>query len=108
MGLCSLTVRSAHNREAEIGFRFQETSWGQGFATEAARTIIDFGFGSVNLRRIFGRIAIENAASAGVLRKLGMQKEGRLREVIQIRGNWIDHDCYAVLDHEWRNMQKAP
>jgi ribosomal-protein-alanine N-acetyltransferase len=54
--------------------------WRQGLATEAARAIVAFGFTELRLHQIWSWCIAENVGSAGVLEKLGMQREGRLRE----------------------------
>ena len=62
------------NEVVDIGFRFMEKYWNQGFATESAQTALSVGFERYGLKRIIGRCAIENEASARVLQKVGMQQ----------------------------------
>ena len=59
--------------ETDIGFRFFRRYWGQGYATEAARACLDYGFRQVALKRIVGRAMKENVASVRVLEKIGME-----------------------------------
>ena len=63
--------------EVDVGFRFMRVHWGKGYATEAARASLQYGFNEYSLDRIVGRAMKENAASLRVLEKLGMrfQKE---------------------------------
>lgn len=61
--------------ETDIGFRFFEHFWNQGFATESAKTCIDYGFEKLNLKIIVGRAMRENTASIKVLKKIGLQYE---------------------------------
>ncbi len=70
--------------------------WGQGFATEAARALAHFGFSQLRLARISATCRPENVASAGVLRKLGMEQVGRLKNDRLIRGSWLDTLVFAV------------
>ncbi len=56
----------------DIGFRFFRDQWGKGYATEAAKATLDYGFEVLGLEQIIGRAARENAASLRVLEKLGM------------------------------------
>ena len=59
--------------ETDIGFRFYRRYWGQGYATEAARACLDYGFGPLGLNRIVGRAMEENGASVRVLEKIGLE-----------------------------------
>ncbi|WP_276391272.1 GNAT family N-acetyltransferase [Eudoraea chungangensis] len=57
----------------DLGFRFFKKQWNKGFATEAAKATLAYGFGSLNFDRIIGRAAKDNVASIKVLNKIGMQ-----------------------------------
>ena len=50
--------------------------WGQGYATEAARAILDFGFADLGLRRIYATCRPENVGSSRVVEKIGMPARG--------------------------------
>ena len=62
--------------EIDLGYRFFRSVWGQGFATEAARACIDFGFNQLGMSRIIARALPENIASWKVLEKVGMRFTG--------------------------------
>jgi len=62
--------------EVDLGYRFFRSAWGQGFATEAARACIEYGFGTLGLSRIIARALPENIASWKVLEKVGMRFTG--------------------------------
>lgn len=104
IGVCELVVKNRRFRTGEIAYVLHPLHWGHGYATEAARLLLDFGFGPQGLHRIQATCDPRNAASAGVLRRLGMQREGRLRDTILIRDGWRDSDLYSVLEDEWRSM----
>ena len=87
---------------AMLGFCYARSAWGQGYATEAAQILLDFGFGSLGLHRIWADCDSENAVSVRVLQKLGMRQEGHLRGDCKIRGEWRDTLIFAILDNEWR------
>ncbi len=59
--------------ETDIGFRFFRRYWGQGYATEAARACLDYGFGALGLKQVVGRVMKGNKASIRVLEKIGME-----------------------------------
>jgi RimJ/RimL family protein N-acetyltransferase len=64
--------------------------------------MIEFGFNGLGLHRIWAECVAENQASARVLEKLGMQREGRLREKRWMKGRWWDTLIYAILEPAWR------
>ena len=82
---------------AELGFAVSRDRWGQGYATEAARAVLDFGFADLGLRRIYATCRRENVGSSRVLEKIGMSREGRLRDHVLIRGDWRDSLLYAAV-----------
>jgi RimJ/RimL family protein N-acetyltransferase len=61
----------------ELGYRYLRTAWGQGVATEAARAVLDYGFGTLGLEVIVAVTHPDNHASQRVLGKLGFRPEGR-------------------------------
>lgn len=71
LGWCGLKQHDAGY--VDIGFRFFRAEWGKGYATEAARACLTYGFEELGLNEIVGRAAVENVASVRVLEKLGME-----------------------------------
>ena len=71
LGWCGLKYRAESN-EVDLEYRFKKTSWGKGYATEAAYASIKYGFEKISLRRIVGRSEIGNIGSWRVLEKCGM------------------------------------
>ncbi|MET3985638.1 GNAT family N-acetyltransferase [Streptomyces sp. PvR034] len=57
--------------ETEIGWTFARAHWGRGYATEAARAVLAWGFGTLGLQRITAMIHHGNTASTAVARRLG-------------------------------------
>lgn len=74
LGWCGLKYDEKLD-ETDIGFRFFEHFWNQGFATESAKACIDYGFKELNLKTIVGRAMKENLASIKVLEKIGFHYE---------------------------------
>jgi RimJ/RimL family protein N-acetyltransferase len=72
IGWCGLKYRFERN-EVDLGYRFKTTSWGKGFATEAANATLQYGFSKLNIQKIVGRAVPENSGSWRVLEKIGMQ-----------------------------------
>jgi RimJ/RimL family protein N-acetyltransferase len=102
IGTCGIRTQSASAREGDIGYELSPRHWGQGYATEAARAVLQFGFAELELHRIWSRCIADNVRSVRVLERLGMRLEGRLREKEYFKGRWWDTLLYAMLDHEWR------
>jgi ribosomal-protein-alanine N-acetyltransferase len=90
-----------HGR-AEISYALAPAYWGQGFATEAARAVIRFGFERMALNRVEALVHPENIASRRVLMKVGMVAEGMLRQVLALKGVPTDHMIYSLLRADWR------
>jgi len=70
IGWCGLKKHS--NEMIDLGYRFHKLYWNQGYATEASRACLDYGWNSLKLHCIIGRTAADNLASIRVLEKIGM------------------------------------
>jgi [ribosomal protein S5]-alanine N-acetyltransferase len=57
----------------ELGYRFMKKHWGKGYATEAAKAILAYGFEELELTAIYGMTDPENTASKKVLEKAGLK-----------------------------------
>ena len=75
IGMCGLKYLSDLD-EVDIGYRFLPAYWGNGYATEAARASIDYGFNSIGLEQIIGLVMPENTPSIRVLERIGMRCDG--------------------------------
>jgi RimJ/RimL family protein N-acetyltransferase len=106
IGGCGIRVSSPENREGWIGYVLSRNFWGQGYATETAKALLKFGFETLDLHRIFATCDPANIASAHVLEKTGMKREGYLREHKWARGKWRDSLLYAILDYEWKSLTR--
>ena len=62
--------------EVEVAYELAPRVWGHGYATEAARALVEYGFGELGLRRIVALILPDNARSRNVAAKCGMTLEG--------------------------------
>jgi RimJ/RimL family protein N-acetyltransferase len=80
----------------EIGWRLRRDRWGRGLAVEAARTMADFAFTSLNAPELLAVCHPDNAASAAVMKRLGMQEAGLQR--------WYGRDLltYRIDADQWR------
>ncbi len=96
-GLIALNLSKPKYRSAEIWFKLLPEFWGKGYATEAVKEIIHFGFQDLNLHRIEAGCAVDNVASIKVLEKAGMILEGRTRKKLPLQSGWSDNFEYAIL-----------
>jgi RimJ/RimL family protein N-acetyltransferase len=103
LGNAVLGIEGAESqRAAFIGYALRRDAWGLGYATEIARLLCGFGFGELKLHRLAARLDPANLASARVLRKVGFQLEGRIRDELFLRDSWHDALQYSLLEHEWQ------
>ncbi len=86
---------------AKLGYAIAADHWGHGYALDATRTLVGFGFSALGLRRISAAIGPDNVASICIARRLAMSYEGRLRDHVFTNSQWRDSDLYSVLSHEW-------
>lgn len=113
IGLCGMVI--LNGSEQEIRYLVRRDYGGRGRAGESARGLLKIGFAEVNLHRIFATCLPENPASARVLEKIGMGKEGYQVKHLRIHGTWRDCRCYAVLytalntgRNRWRSVRTPP
>ncbi len=93
------------NNNAELVYWLGKDYWGQGYATEAARGVVSYGFDELKLHRIYARYFSRNLASGRVLEKLGMTHEGRLRDHLKKFGVYEDLEMAGLLEEEFRELQ---
>lgn len=91
-------------RAAKLGYAIAADQWGRGYATDAARTILRFGFEDLGLHRVTAAIGPDNLASIAVVKRLGFRREGRLRDHVFTNGSWRDSELYSLLASEFTDM----
>ena len=102
IGWCSLNRWNPDYRSAALGYCFAAAAWGHGYATEAARGLLGWAFGTLDLNRVQAETDTRNVASARVLEKLGFVREGTLREDCVVNGEVSDSFVYGLIRREWR------
>lgn len=91
----------------EIGYVFNPAYSGQGYATESARRIMQYGFAELQAHRITAGVDVANTASWRLLERLGMRREAHMLQAVTFKvtedGNpiWKDSYHYAMLSSEW-------
>ncbi len=106
IGACGIDDIKLRTKKGELGYCLNRDHWGKGYATETAGSLLDFGFKKLELHRIYAKCDTRNKQSAKVLEKIGMEREGRLREHKIIDGDWRDSYVYSILEHEYRTRQE--
>lgn len=92
----------AENRVGTIGYSIARRLWGHGLTTEAAGAVIDASFTACpDLNRIQATTDERNAGSLRVMEKLGMVREGLLRQDQYVRGKFRNTVCCGLLRCEW-------
>jgi len=101
IGDCAACTDADDPQQAEIGFTIAPAYQGQGYATEAAGLLLGYLFGARGKHRVTANCDARNLASAAVLERLGLRREGHLRESSWAKGEWTDDLWYAMLRREW-------
>jgi ribosomal-protein-alanine N-acetyltransferase len=101
VGAVSLGSISAEHRRGVLGYWIGRPYWNKGYCTEATRAIVEYGFRSLGLNRVQAFHFEPNPASGRVLEKIGMRREGVLRQHLVVRGRFQDLAAYAVLASEF-------
>jgi [ribosomal protein S5]-alanine N-acetyltransferase len=102
VGGVGLRVDRQH-QHAELGYWLGVSYWRQGYATEAAREMMRYGFEDLSLHRICASYFKNNEASGRVLQKLGMSQEGCQREHVRKRDQFLDLELYGILRKDWQS-----
>lgn len=91
------------DRNAELGIVIGEKEyWGQGYGTDATRTLLQFAFGEMNLHRVQLRVDADNARAIRCYQKCGFREEGRLRDAVFREGTYHDQLIMSILRADWQ------
>jgi RimJ/RimL family protein N-acetyltransferase len=108
IGLCTLFAFYLPSRRCEIGYILQRDCWGQGYMHEALLTLLDYGFGVLDLNRVEADIDPRNDGSRRTLARLGFVQEGHLRERWIVAGETSDTHLLGLLRSDWLARAAAP
>lgn len=101
MGHIQLTLIDSDIKEWEIGWTIHYDHWGKGYATEAAREVLNFAFCELRVHRVLALCNAHNTASARVMEKIGMKREGILQGTRWWHDDWCDEYVYGILERTW-------
>ncbi|MFG2196012.1 GNAT family N-acetyltransferase [Streptomyces sp. NPDC048639] len=102
VGWCALAEWNPDYRSASLGYCLDAAMWGHGYATEAARPLLQWAFDTLDLNRVQAETDTRNVASARVLEKIGFVREGTLREDCVVNGEVSDSWVFGLIRREWQ------
>jgi RimJ/RimL family protein N-acetyltransferase len=103
IGSCGIRCSAADAIEAEFGCELAPVAWGHGYAAEASRAILAFGFRELRLRRIVARTTATNRHAIALARRLGMREEASTHQA-----NSSDNTvAFEIGESNW-NESSAP
>lgn len=105
IGNVGVRKESAEATQGDVGCELAPDYWNLGYATEATRAMLSFGFEQLGLHRLWASTIADNRGAWRVLEKLGMTREGELRETTLLADGWANSVVYGMLEQEWRALQ---
>ncbi len=107
IGTCGFNTWVKRSSRGEIGYELGQEYWGKGYATEALKEVIRFGFEETLLNRVDAYVVPEATRSIRVLEKLDFSKEGTLREYGYWNNRYWSEHIYALLRKEWIRSKRS-
>lgn len=104
IGGISLRINKRFNR-AELGYWIGEPFWNNGYATEATKEVLKFGFEEIGLHKVLATHFLRNPASGKVLAKNGMIKEAQLKEHVKKDNEYLSVIQYRLTRKEYSNRK---
>jgi len=106
IGSCGLMDFEPRMRRAELGIAIGHPEFrDKGYGTDAMRTLLRYGFETLNLHRIYLRVFDSNPRAIRVYEKVGFQREVRNREHYYLDGRYVDNWVMGILREEWQALQ---
>ncbi|MGZ7209868.1 MAG: GNAT family N-acetyltransferase [Methanobacterium sp.] len=101
IGTCGYNNWIKRSSRGEIGYELGRKYWGKGYAREAVKEILKYGFKKMNFNRIEAFTVPEAISSIKLLEELGFKKEGLLKEYGYWNGKYWDENIYSLLKKDW-------
>ncbi len=83
----------------EIGWRLQQESWNNGFATEGALKCLQYAWKNFNFENIYSITALKNSPSENVMQKIGMERQGTFEHSLIKEGHWLKTELYYKISN---------
>ncbi len=108
IGWCGLGPLDVSPEDIEVFYGLSKVYWGKGLATEAAKAMLEYGFGTIGLDRIVAVVGCQNVASKRVIEKLGMIYEKTLRNVPKKHESYEGDLYYSLTGGAWHASRAKP
>ena len=102
IGVVAFNEINKMDRCATIGYWLAKSKMGKGYMTAAVKALMDEGFQQLELNRIQARVATGNYPSQAVCDRLGLKKEGVLRQAEWLYDHYVDLTMNSILRSEWK------
>lgn len=102
IGNCGLRKPYAAAVAAELGCELAPDYWGEGYAAEAVRALLNAGFRELHLEQVWASCIAENSAAIRLVERVGMHYEGRLPEQCWMKDRWWDTVLYELFADAWQ------
>lgn len=90
------------NKKTSIGYYLSEHAQKKGIMTACVKALLKYAFEELNLHRVEIRVATGNKKSQAIPERLGFTKEGVIRGVEKLNGEFVDHVVYGILKDEFK------
>jgi RimJ/RimL family protein N-acetyltransferase len=107
VGAIGLVISRRFDR-AELGYWVGRPYWNRGYCTEAGRALLEYGFTELSLNRIHASHLSRNPASGRVMEKLGITREGLLRQHAKKWDKYEDLVVYGLVRQDWMRSSEQP
>ena len=101
VGDCGIHFLEAEPRQVELGVTLDPAHQGQGLAAEAVASVLGYLFDVLGKHRVTAVTDADNAAAAGLFRRLGFRQEAHFVDHLWFKGAWGSEFAFAMLRREW-------
>lgn len=105
IGLINLNLSIPYQR-GELAYWIGKEYWGNGYGTDAAKALLEYGFNQLKLNKIFAASFTSNTGSWKVMEKIGLKYEGTLKQHVSSFGQFYDLTYYGLLKEEFENIEQ--
>lgn len=105
IGICMIALIDRYNKRCNIGISIGEKDqWGRGFGREAVRALLEHSFRDLGMNRVGAEIYSHNQRSLRLFAGEGFSEEGRIRQAVWKRGEYVDSVLMGLLREDWLRM----
>ena len=108
IGLAYQTYRTDFTPATDIGWRLKKEAWGNGFATEGAKRCLEYGFTTLNLKKVISTCTAQNKKSEHIMKKIGMSKLGAFNHPdLQDYPEYEKCYLYKLTKSDWERIENT-